>query len=259
MKYYAMHSATAYIDMEFGHICGTYQAQVIPVEVGVAIHIPETDELRFAGKKISYDIDVELWKHVTDDLGRTVDRSVTIANLGRKEYTKPYSGKIRLDKKGRDRAYEISRAAHADLREFMRSLNKFNIDTLVFFADGMEKKAFRAARVNTDGFVVRDLQKEIQKAFSMKEAMALDRLSIAIGFEIRRGFVLSENFKYEIPDQFQYLIKPHKAIGDAARIFMLSQEFYKFPEKFRHLVDQHLAKCAAMSRNTPEVTAETGE
>jgi hypothetical protein len=247
-----MHPATAYIDMEFGHICGTYQAQVIPVEVGVAIHTPETDALTFAGKKISYDVDVELWKHVTDDLGRTVDRSVTIANLGRKEYTKPYSGKIRLDKKGRDHAYEISRSAHADLRDFMRSLNKFNIDTLVFFADGMEKNAFRSARVNTEGFLVRDIQKEIQKTFGMKEAMALDRLSIAIGFEIRRGSVLSANFKYEIPQQFQFLVKPHKAIGDAARIFVLAQEFSQFPEKFRENVDAHLVKCAANSRTAKE-------
>ena len=57
---------TAYIDMEFAGIRGTRQGMQIPTEIGVVLHDPATGSISFAGKWLSKDIEVELWKNVTD-------------------------------------------------------------------------------------------------------------------------------------------------------------------------------------------------
>jgi hypothetical protein len=74
---------TAYMDMEFGGICGTWQRMKLPVEAGVVIHDPGSDTLSFAGKKFSFDLDVTVWKNITDELGQTVGKNPCTINPAR--------------------------------------------------------------------------------------------------------------------------------------------------------------------------------
>ena len=72
---------TAYIDMEFAGIYGTHQGMQIPIEIGVVIHQPDTDTLSFAGKAFNRTIDVELWKNITDDVGKRIEGQRRVFNL----------------------------------------------------------------------------------------------------------------------------------------------------------------------------------
>ena len=67
--------------MEFAGIYGTHQAMQIPIEVGVVIHQPDKDEISFIGKAFSRKIDVEIWKNITDDLGKRIDGQRRVFNL----------------------------------------------------------------------------------------------------------------------------------------------------------------------------------
>lgn len=240
---------TAFIDMEFAGIRGTRQGMQIPTEIGMVLHDPESDTVSFAGKAFSHDIEVELWKNVTDDLGKRVDGHRRVFNLARPGETLPDDRKFRLDADGARKARGAIAAVHRDVRAFMQALNRRNIGTLVFFAKRRELETFGRARVNTEGFVLRDLQAEIRHAYALKEDVSLDRMSLVIGFVLNGGSISSAHFQYAIPDRYRYIIKPHKAIGDAARMLLVAQEFRQYPGEFERGVREHMQHYEA--RKTP--------
>jgi hypothetical protein len=235
-----MAPTTAYVDMEFAGIYGTHQGMQIPIEIGVVIHQPDSDTLSFAGKAFNRPIDVELWKNITDDMGKRVEGQRRVFNLASPGHTKFFDKKFHLDAKDRKEARQKIADVHRELREFMLALNRKNINSLVFFARRREMETFRYSRVKTDGFLIRDLQEEIRDCFHLKEHVSLDRVSLVINFGISQSSIGSAHFLYTVPEKFRYLIKPHKAIGDAARMFLVDQEFHQYPEKFREGLTGHI-------------------
>lgn len=243
---------TAYIDMEFAGIRGTRQGMQIPIEIGVVLHDPVSDTVAFAGKAFSHDVEVELWKNVTNDIGKRVDGHRRVFNLASPGTTLPDDRKFRLDAEGTRNARDAITAVHADIRTFMQTLNRKNIETLVFFARKREMETFQRARVNISGFQIRDLQSEIRHKYSLKEDVSLDRMSLVIGFSLHADSIHSTHFQYSIPEKFRYIIKPHKAIGDAARMLLVSQEFLFQPEYFENGVREHLRHYEAQRAPPPD-------
>jgi hypothetical protein len=231
---------TAYIDMEFAGIYGTHQSLQIPIEIGVVIHQPDMDAISFAGKAFNRNIDVELWKNITDDVGKRIEGTRRVFNLASRGRTKIFNKKVHLDTVGRKEAHRAIAGVHQDLREFMQSFNQMEINTLVFFARRREMETFQDSRVKTDGFIIRDLQEEIRSYFHLKEHVSLDRVSLVTNFSITKTSVSSDHYTYTLPKKFRYLIKPHKAIGDAARMFLVDREFHQYPEEFWERLKGHL-------------------
>jgi hypothetical protein len=231
---------TAYIDMEFAGIYGTHQRMQIPIEIGVVLHDPATDALSFAGKPFQADIEVELWKNILNDVGKRVDARRRVFNLANTARTQQFDHRFHLSPAGARKARTAITAVNIDLRLFMQALNSRNIGTLVFFARQREMVAFRQARVRTDGFLTRDIQHEIAHAMQLKEQISLDRMSMIIGFGISSTMIRSAHLSYTIPQQYQYVIKPHKAIGDAARMFLVDLEFGQYLKETRAGIKDHL-------------------
>jgi hypothetical protein len=235
-----MTPSTVYIDMEFAGIYGTHQGMQIPIEIGVVIHQPDTDALSFAGKAFNRTIDVELWKNITNDVGKRVDGQRRVFNLTSPGHSKIFDKQFHLGTEGRKDARRAIAAVYQDLQKFMQALNQKDIGTLVFFASRREMETFRYSRVKTDGFLIRDLQGEIRSCFHLKEHISLDRMSLVTHFGIRTSTVSSVHFSYILPKKFRYLIKPHKAIGDAARMFLVDREFRHYPKEFGEQLTGHL-------------------
>jgi len=251
---------TAYIDMEFAGIYGTHQRMQIPIEIGVVLHDPATDALAFAGKPFRADADVELWKNILNNVGKRVDATRRVFNLADTARTQPFEHRFHLNAIGARRALGAIAAVNADLRLFMQALNSRNIGTLVFFARQREMDAFRQARVRTDGFLTRDLQQEITHAMQLKEQISLDRMSLIIGFGITSIAVQSAHFSYTIPRQYRYVIKPHKAIGDAARMFLVDREFGQKKHEIQGGIEEHILQYekAREGAKTRQDTAQPG-
>lgn len=235
-----MTSRTAYIDMEFAGIYGTLQGLQIPIEIGIVIHEPISDTLSFAGKTFSRDISVELWKNITDDVGKRIVGQRRVFNLSSRGQTTPFDKSYRLSAGDRKKAQTAIAGVHQDLMNFLRTLNQSDIGTLVFFARRREIETFRHAGVNTDGFCIRDLQEEIREAFRLKEHISLDRVSLVTGFGISGPNFHSCHFSYPLPEKYRFVIKPHKAIGDAARMILIDRELQEYPEDFGALLRRHI-------------------
>jgi hypothetical protein len=241
--------------MEFAGIYGTHQRMQIPIEIGVVLHNPVTDSVSFAGKAFVQDIEVELWRNVTDDIGKRIDGNRRVFNPTRPGGSLTFDKKYHLEAEGAHRARAAIAAVHENIREFMQGLNRKNITTLVFFARRREVETFQRARVSMNGFTIRDLQSEIRHEYSLKEDVSLDRMSLVIGFLLDSGRMASAHFTYPIPEKFQYIIKPHKAIGDASRMLLISQEFRHYPGEFETGVRNHVRHYEA--RKIPPQDEET--
>jgi hypothetical protein len=234
---------TACIDMEFGHVYGTCRTLLMPVEVGVVLYDPDSDTHRLSGRQFSYDIDLELWKNVTDEWGNTRGVAATVANFEQNEYQKPFCREYRLPVPRRLDAEEICRSAFSDLRCFMEDLfDRTDIATLTFFAENMEMKAFDRAEVAVDAFGRIDLQKEIRLELGMKDHLSLDKVANIIGFSTDGSGISSQHFRYRVPKRLRHLIKPHRALGDAARIFLLSRELSEEGRIFASQAQAYLAQ-----------------
>ena len=119
-----------------------------------------------------------------------------------------------------------------------------------------ELETFERARVSSGGFVIPDLQSEIRHTYSLKEDVSLDRMSLVIGFALNGRTLSSRHFSYKIPDRYRYIIKPHKAIGDAARMLLVAQEFCHYPREFEAGVTDHMREYEA--QKNPGEDLKTG-
>ncbi len=252
-----MAECTAYIDMEFAGIYGTHQAMQIPIEAGVVVHQPGMDEISFMGRAFSRKIDVELWKNVTDDVGKRITGKRRVFNLERPRHSQPFDKKYHLSTEGRKEAHRVTARVYQDLRQFIQMLDHKNIGTLVFFASRREMETFGNAGIRTGSVFIRDLQEEIRSRFHLKEHVSLDRVSLVTRFSITEETICSAHFSYSLPEKYRYLIKPHKAIGDAARIFLADREFHQYPEQFRERLTGHLEEYE--QRKTALKSAPDGE
>lgn len=247
------------MDMEFGGVCGTWQRMKLPVEAGIIVHNPECDDLVFFGRRFSYDIDITVWKNITDELGRTVGKNPCSFNPSKNETEPGHVKKIRLDHNGRQNAYRISRNVHSELKDFMRSLNGNRINTMVFFAADYEKTALAQAHVSLSGFELHDLQRDIKSGLGLKDVLSLDRLSHIIGFKTEDGQMSSHHFRYPVPELYRGWMNPHDSLGDAARIFLASQEFHHYREEMGRKIKEYLDLCGIHEKTGTSGGARPGD
>lgn len=215
-----------YLDIEFGYVYGTCRAVMMPIEIGAVVHRPGDDSVRYVGEQFRYDIDVEIWKKVTDECGKTVGVATTVANMARGEYGMTYDHSFRVSGDAIPAAKATARNAFADLRLFMESVvSTGDTPAIVVFAAAMEKRAFRTANFSLDGCMLVDLQREIRRHFKMKQVLSLDRLARLIDFSVDGGAVTSTHFRYPVPREYRHLLAAHRGMGDAVRTFLLSREY----------------------------------
>ena len=225
-----------YLDIEFGYVYGTCRAVMMPIEIGAIAHNPEDDSTHYMAEHFRYDIDVEIWKKVTDECGRTVGVATTVANMECGEYEKPYDHFYRLSGDGMPAAKATAQNAFDDLRLFMESvIPAAKARAIVVFAADMEKRAFRSAGFSLDGCMLIDLQRDIRRYFRMKQVLSLDRLARLIDFSTDGSTVASTHFRYPVPPECRHLLDAHRGMGDAARTFLLAREFQ---ERLPHLEER---------------------
>jgi hypothetical protein len=226
--------------MEFAGIYGTRQSMQVPIEIGIVICPPNAEVPSFFGKAFNWPIDVELWKNRTDDLGKRIDGKRRVFNLASPGRSRQFDHNYSLDAAGWQAAQRAVARLNRDLKDFMQVLSREDIATLVFFSGRLEIEALRNSRVRTSRFAIRDLQDEIRSRFHLREDISLDRAALVAGLVIGETEIRSLHFSYPVPERYRYLMKPHKAIGDAARMFLVDLEGSRFPDQFGSRLTGHI-------------------
>ena len=230
---------TLFIDMEWGQIYGSYRRHFILTEIGTVIYDPEQEEPLFEAKKFRHDVDIVIRKNIVDNVGKTIGFSEKVANIERGEYQKKFNPNYRLNSSDkilvRRRAYKCL----SELRQYIHDLlKKHYIEQMVFFGGNEDLNLLHKANIDISKVKVIDIQRIICK--EIRYLFSLDKISLIIEFYSSNKYFGSKHFRYKPPGHYKYLIKPHRAIGDACRIFLVYREFYGVKCDFVQQCNAHL-------------------
>jgi hypothetical protein len=231
----------AFVDLEFWTLYGSYRRDFIPIELGILIYNPVKDEIVIKGAKFRCDVELVLRKNLINEYGKIIGVNEKVANLEKQQYNKPY-----------DKTYKLTSPEKKCLREkctknyyllkahLSKTFHEFNVTEIIFFGKTEDINQIKKSRFNLSDFNVLDMQEEVKKYTDT--LFSLDKLSIIVKFKSDRVFFSSENFNYKIPKKYVHLIKPHRAVGDVARIFLIYREFFynldSFVEKCSEFISQ---------------------
>jgi hypothetical protein len=240
-----MNNNIFFLDIEFGQIYGFCSRGMIPVEIGGIISTIKTDSLsivRFVHHEFPYNGEVVLRKNLIDDLGNTIGLHETVVNTKIPEYQINFDPSYSLkssDKKNiRNKAY---RATFNKLRYYFDYLlNQYEIKQLAFFGSHEDLKILRRAGINISNLKVIDIQNMIYQ--KLQHLVSLDKVSKVIEFYSNENSINSTHFCYDIPLEYKHAIKPHRAIGDGCRMFLVYQEFVRDSQAFIEKSTHHLQK-----------------
>jgi predicted nucleotidyltransferase len=220
-----------FLDMEWGQVYGSYRRDFVPIEVGAVISGLEDSVPVLESRKFRHDINLVIRRNTINQIGKTIGFSEWVANIGRGEYQKPFDPSYRLEKTDKIAARKLSRKVLSELRQHLHSLfKKYQISQIVLFGGHEDLNLLRKANINTSDITIVDIQRIIQK--EVRYLFSLDKISLIIGFYSSNKAFGSKNFRYPLPEHYKYLIKPHRAIGDACRIFVIYEEFFKVKLEF---------------------------
>lgn len=221
----------AFIDLEFGSIYGSWQRDYVPSELGVVMLDPRTGRIDFASERFYSDIDLVLRKNITDAQGNVVGVSERVANIKQGVFDKAFDRSFRLRPKQKWEARRAGYKQFTHLRSRMSAiLSASAVKELVFFGMGEDRVVLSRACFDLSPFQVFDLQERVKKL--TKRVFSLDRLALAIDFRVESGRIRSRNFSHPIPTKYQHFMKPHRAICDAARIYLTHKELEHDSDKF---------------------------
>jgi hypothetical protein len=225
---------TLFLDMEWGQVYGSYRRDYIPIEVGAVIYSLQEGNPVLEGKKFYHDIDLVIRRNKVNGIGKTVGFSETVANIAKGEYQRRFDPNHRLQKPDKLSARNLSRKALGDLHQYIHALlTKHQITQVVLFGGVEDLNLLKRAGIKTCKINIVDVQHLIVKEIGY--LFSLDKISLIIGFYSSNNFFGSSNFRFPLPECYKYLIKPHRAIGDACRIFVVHQEFCSVKSTFKEL------------------------
>ncbi len=238
------HERIACIDMEFGQIYGSYRRDFVPTEIGIVIYDAAKDAATFRGRRFDYAGELVMRKNNVDEFGSRVEtlKRVIVPSTGKViEYDPEFRRTGSERRRRRGWAVPVFRA----LGGFFRSIGSITASVpLVFLGCAEDVRLMERSGIRVGRHEVIDLQRKLRDV--MKFDFSLDRASIVMDFDNDLRFITSKHFRYGIPKSFRYLIKPHKAVGDAARIFLLYKELNEHREEFlkdaRELLDRMAAE-----------------
>lgn len=233
-----------FLDLEWGQIYGTAGREFFPTEIGIVIASSEGGEPRFANHRLAFDIDLVIRKNRVDGAGKTVGYSEDVVNLARDERQKPFDSRFRLGKHERPRIQKLYADALAELRDTVNAVVAAeHVQHTILFGGRNDIKLLNQARVNTIRLNISDLQiilkREVGYVFS------LDKISGVLGFHSNGAQFGTANFRYPIPREHRHIIKPHRALGDACRIFAIFQEYRRARPYLVEQCQRYLAQQAS--------------
>lgn len=231
----------AFVDLEFGSLYGSYKRDFIPIESGILIYNPVKDEIFIRGAKFRCDAELVLRKSLINEHGKVIGVNERVANLEKQQYNKPYDKTYKLTSQEK-KCLKEKCAENYDLLKahLSKTFNEFNVTEIIFFGKREDIIQIKKSRFNLSDLKVFDMQEEVKKYTDT--LFSLDKLSIIVKFKSDRVFFSSDNFKYKIPKKYRHLIKPHRAVGDVARIFLIYREFFYNRDSFVDKCSQFISK-----------------
>jgi len=174
---------------------------------------------------------IEVWVNSkTNQLGHTIGRSRQVINL-RTRRKRSYDEEFSLNEHQLDRAFNNIRPTRRYIKSFFfKNFRKYNIRNIVTFDGKRDIFLCEKSGVDFRGTKIFDLQKALNKEFNY--LFSLNKLGVAINSRFDDGYLQSNNQKYWIHPIAARQLRPRTAAWDAARMFLIYQEFNDYHDDF---------------------------
>jgi len=191
---------------------------------------PSTNRIFIESLAINTDVDVVWVNSKTNELGHTIGRSRQVINL-RTRRKRSYDEEFSLNEHQLDRAFNNIRPTRRYIKSFFfKNFRKYNIRNIVTFDGKRDIFLCEKSGVDFRGTKIFDLQKALNKEFNY--LFSLNKLGVAINSRFDDGYLQSNNQKYWIHPIAARQLRPRTAAWDAARMFLIYQEFNDYHDDF---------------------------
>ncbi|MFN3372890.1 MAG: hypothetical protein ACK44M_04905, partial [Chloroflexus sp.] len=137
----------------------------------------------------------------------------------------------------RNHARRIEGQVIAKLGSYISSLlSQHAIRQLVVFGGNNDIILLKRGGVRFEQIKIIDLQHLLREATGFR--FSLDKISYIVDFTANSESFGTSRKRYPVPTKYRRFVKPHRAIGDACRIFTIYQEL-------QHYRDDVISTCKA--------------
>ena len=218
-----MRDNIAFLELKFGNIYGGYANFFAISDISLLVFDPSTNRIFIESLAINTDVDVVWVNSKTNELGHTIGRSRQVINL-RTRRKRSYDEEFSLNEHQLDRAFNNIRPTRRYIKSFFfKNFRKYNIRNIVTFDGKRDIFLCEKSGVDFRGTKIFDLQKALNKEFNY--LFSLNKLGVAINSRFDDGYLQSNNQKYWIHPIAARQLRPRTAAWDAARMFLIYQEF----------------------------------
>lgn len=225
-----MHENIAFLELKYGHIYGGSPNFFVVSDMAMWIYNPLTGDIRLESQQLDLNIDLVFVATHINELGHTLNRTKFVMNLQTKE-RRAYKDHFKLHDNRLKDAIKNLKAKGNVLQAFVqKALEKHRVTTIVTFDGKRDLSLCKKAKIDFTNIKLHDLQKELSKETNY--LFSLNKLGIIINVK-KDGFALrSNNLEYNLHRTIAPRLRYYSASYDAARMFMIYQEYYLHHQDF---------------------------
>ena len=226
-----MNNNIAFLELKYGNIYGGYPNYYAISEAAFLVFEQGSNRIFLESMRNSIDIDIVSVYSKVNELGNTIAKMREVVNL-RTGRIFPYDENFQLNERELDNAFFRLRPSKNYLRNFLlkKCLMKYQPQVIITFDGRRDIFLCEKAGVDFRRVQIHDLQKDITKETNY--LFSLNKLAKVIGFQQTEQHLKSNGLEYWLHPIAARQIVPKSAAFDAARLFMVHQEYRENSDDF---------------------------
>lgn len=223
-------STIAYLEVKYGCIHGGYPNYFVVSEVSLLIYEPKNRKIFIEQFATNADLDLVYVHAKTNELGHTIGREKFVYNLKSRE-RKEFNEEYKLDEEQLRELFQSSYGARKAINGFFyKVMKKYRFRDIITFDGKRDVFLVEKQGVNLKGKKIYDIQKTLTKQCNY--LFSMNKLSVATGFNVQEEAIKSNNLSFYLHPIAAKHVYPGSAAYDAARMFIVHQEFMQHKDAF---------------------------
>jgi hypothetical protein len=218
------------LEVKYGNLYGGFPNFFSISEISLLVFEPDTKRIFVETWMNQADVDYVSVVARTDELGHTIDRVKEVINMrtGRK---KAFDEDFKLNEEEIKNLFFKIRPGQKAIKGFLlKNFRKYGVNQILTFDGRRDIFLCEKAGVNFQRMRIIDLQRELNSETNY--LFSLNKLSKVIDFRMENSYLRSNNLEYWLHPIAAKQLYPGNAGYDAARLFMVNQEYRMYHEDF---------------------------
>ncbi|MBT8219172.1 MAG: hypothetical protein KJP00_05085 [Bacteroidia bacterium] len=218
------------MEVKYGCIHGGYPNYFVVSEVALLIYEPKNRKIFIEQFSTNADLDLVYVHAKTNELGHTIGRDKFVYNL-RTRRRKEFDEDFKLTEDQIKQLFQNSYGARKAINGFFyKVLKKYRFRDIITFDGKRDVFLVEKQGVNLRGKKIYDIQKTLTKKCNY--LFSMNKLAVATGFETTEDAIKSNNLSFYLHPMAGKHVYPGSAAWDAARMFIVHQEFVQHQDNF---------------------------